>query len=71
VQAFNQHTITEAFGVGTAAVVAPIDLIGIADIDYSFPVYTENNIMFRLKKILDDIRTGKTADMYNWNFVCG
>jgi branched-chain amino acid aminotransferase len=69
-QAFNQHTITEAFGVGTAAVVAPIDLIGIADIDYTFPVYTENSVMFRLKKILDDIRTGKTADIYNWNFVC-
>jgi branched-chain amino acid aminotransferase len=69
-EAFSQRSVTEAFGVGTAAVVAPIDVIGIAGIDYRFPVYTENNIMFRLKKTLDDIRTGKNADIYNWNFVC-
>ena len=38
--AFQNGTITEAFGAGTAAVVAPISVICIDDTDYSLPAYT-------------------------------
>jgi branched-chain amino acid aminotransferase len=69
-QAFKMNTIKEAFGVGTAAVVAPIDTIGIDDIDYKLPVYSNDSIMFQLKKQLDAIRFGTAADIYNWNFIC-
>ncbi len=69
--AFNNKKITEAFGVGTAAIVAPIDTIGIDEIDHLLPVYTDNSIMFQLKNRLDAIRLGTAEDIYNWNFVVG
>ncbi|MEJ7675832.1 MAG: aminotransferase class IV [Chitinophagaceae bacterium] len=47
---FLNGTITEAFGAGTAAVVAPISTINMMGKDYRLPSYTENNIMFRIKK---------------------
>lgn len=69
ITAFKQNTITEVFGAGTAAVVAPIDTIGIDGTDYKTQVYTEDNIMFRLKKKLTAIRIGKEEDIYNWNTI--
>ncbi len=66
--AFQNATITEAFGAGTAAVVAPIAVICIDKIDYTLPSYNKNNVMFQLKKKLDDIRFGIEEDIYNWNF---
>jgi branched-chain amino acid aminotransferase len=67
--AFENGTISEAFGVGTAAVVAPISVICIGDVDYSLPSYDENNVMFTLKKKLDDIRSGRAEDIYGWNHM--
>lgn len=67
--AFENKTITEAFGVGTAAVVAPIAVIGIEGIDYQIPAYNDQNIMFRLKRKLDAIRSGVAHDVYGWNTV--
>jgi len=67
--AFQQGTITEAFGAGTAAVVAPISVICIDDIDYSLPLYNSKNVMFQIKKKLDDIRFGTEEDIYNWNYI--
>ena len=67
--AFQNGTITEAFGAGTAAVVAPISVICIDDIDYSLPLYNANNVMFQIKKKLDDIRFGIAEDIYNWNYI--
>lgn len=69
--AFNNKTITEAFGVGTAAIVAPIDTIGIDEIDYLLPAYNDKSVMFQLKNRLDSIRFGIAEDIYNWNFVVG
>jgi len=70
-KAFNSKKITEAFGVGTAAIVAPIDTIGIGEIDYLLPAYHDKSLMFQLKHRLDEIRFGKAEDIYNWNFVVG
>jgi branched-chain amino acid aminotransferase len=67
--AFKNGTIMEAFGAGTAAVVAPISVIGIDGIDYSLPPYHANNVMFQIKKKLEDIRFGTAEDVYNWNFM--
>ncbi|MGI8583885.1 MAG: branched-chain amino acid aminotransferase [Chitinophagaceae bacterium] len=66
---FLNGTITEAFGAGTAAVVAPISTINMMGKDYRLPSYTENNIMFRIKKKLDNIRYGLEKDIYNWNHI--
>jgi branched-chain amino acid aminotransferase len=69
VSAFKQKNITEVFGAGTAAVVAPIDNIGIDGTDYKTPPYTDDSIMFRLKRKLTAIRCGKEKDIYNWNTI--
>jgi branched-chain amino acid aminotransferase len=67
--AFKQGTITEAFGVGTAAVVAPIGLINIEGRDHEFPAYDSSRICYRLKEKTERIRTGKDFDKYGWNYV--
>ncbi len=67
--AFKNGSITEAFGAGTAAVVAPIKTISINGTDYNLPVYQGNEMMFRLKNQLEQIRTGVINDPYGWNFI--
>jgi branched-chain amino acid aminotransferase len=67
--AFLNKTITEAFGAGTAAVIAPIDTIGIDGRDHHLPAYTESNIMFRLKRRLENIRSGVERDVFGWNNI--
>jgi branched-chain amino acid aminotransferase len=68
-RAFREKTITEAFGAGTAAVVAPIQTIHINGIDFHLPAYTHENILNRLKHQLELIRSGRGADEHEWNFV--
>lgn len=58
----------EAFGAGTAAVVAPIETICINDIDYNCYIGDES-MGAQLKKQLHDIRTGATPDLHNWNHI--
>lgn len=69
--AFLNKTITEAFGAGTAAVVAPIATIGIDGRDHHLPAYTTANIMFRLKQKLEALRTGSAKDSHGWNYIVG
>ena len=68
-KAFADKTITEAFGAGTAAVVAPIKTIHIDGIDYELPVYNETNLLNILKDKLEKIRTGAEPDIHNWNYI--
>ncbi|MBS1733859.1 MAG: branched-chain amino acid aminotransferase [Bacteroidetes bacterium] len=70
-EAFINGTITEAFGAGTAAVVAPIKTIGINGKDHQLPAYTNKNLMFRIKEQLDNTRAGVVADVHDWNFIVG
>jgi branched-chain amino acid aminotransferase len=67
--AFRQNTITEVFGAGTAAVVAPIGTIHINGIDHHLPDFTADAVMFRLRDKLEAVRTGKEEDIHHWNFV--
>jgi len=68
-KAFHNKTITEAFGVGTAAVVAPIGVIGLNDVDYHLPEYSHENLMNKMKSKLDRIRTGEENDVNGWNYI--
>jgi len=68
-KAFRDKTITEAFGAGTAAVVAPIQTIHINGIDYYLPEYSHENLLYRIKHKLERIRFGKDEDVYGWNYV--
>lgn len=68
-EGFKKKTLTEAFGTGTAAVVAPIAVIKIHGIDYQLPAVEAQSIQQRMKKKLLDIRTGAVADNHNWNYI--
>jgi branched-chain amino acid aminotransferase len=58
----------EAFGAGTAAVIAPIETLAIGNKHYT--CYTgEDAIMFQLQKALYDIRKGNTVDTHKWNYI--
>lgn len=68
IRAFNEGKRVEAFGAGTAAVVAPIETIAIGHKEYS--CYTgPDAIMYQLQKALLDIRKGVAPDTRGWNFV--
>lgn len=67
--AFASGTITEAFGAGTAAVVAPIRTININGNDFALPKYGENSLMNKLKNKLEQIRLGNEADIHGWNYI--
>jgi branched-chain amino acid aminotransferase len=68
-QGFVQGTLTEAFGTGTAAVVAPIAVINIRGKEYQIPVAGATSFQQQVKKKLHNIRMGLEADPYGWNFI--
>jgi branched-chain amino acid aminotransferase len=61
--------VTEAFGAGTAAVVAPIAVINIHGKDLIIPPVSENSFQSRVKKKLQDLRMGVAPDPYGWNYI--
>ncbi len=58
----------EAFGAGTAAVIAPIEQITIAGKTYTCYI-GEDAMMFQLKAKLNNIRKGLAPDTHNWNYI--
>jgi branched-chain amino acid aminotransferase len=62
-------TLTEAFGVGTAAVVSTIATISIEGKDYNLPVANADSIQLRLKKKLENIRHGEEDDTFGWCYI--
>ena len=65
-QAIRDGKLQEAFGVGTAATIAPIATISYEDQDYDLPALTDESFSRRVGKALDDIRTGRAADTHGW-----
>lgn len=61
--------LTEAFGAGTAAVVSPVATINIHGKDLHLQAVTDSALMMRLKKKLNDMRTGIEADVHGWNHI--
>ena len=61
-----EGSVTEAFGVGTAATLTLIKEIGINGIDYPLGA-NSHPIASRLLKELDDIRRGRINDRHHWN----
>src|SRR6185295_2169354 len=68
-KAFHNNTISEAFGAGTAAVVAPVKTINIRGTDFHLPEYSHENLSAKLKQKLEYIRTGREEDIYGWNCI--
>jgi branched-chain amino acid aminotransferase len=66
IEALQNGTLTEAFGVGTAATIAPMAVIGFEGTDYELPALTEASFARRVGKALDDIRAGQAPDPHGW-----
>ncbi len=58
--------VQEAFGAGTAAVIASIKTIGYDGIDYELPLRTEDSFSMKVFTEIDGIKTGKIADTRGW-----
>lgn len=65
-KALEAGQLQEAFGVGTAATIAPIATIGFEGQDYHLPPAGEGALSRRIGAALDAIRTGQTADSHGW-----
>ena len=69
VKGFEEGTLTEAFGAGTAAVVSPIATITIKGVDYHLPEVTNASLQQRVKQKLNNIRLGLESDPFGWNYL--
>ena len=68
-EGFTKGTLTEAFGTGTAAVVAPIAVINIDGEDYHIPAAGPTSLQLRIKEKLNNMRLGLEPDPYGWNYI--
>jgi branched-chain amino acid aminotransferase len=59
-------TLTEAFGIGTAAVIAPISAIGYRQSEFALPTSIPDGIAKKIHAKLVAIQTGKEPDTHNW-----
>lgn len=62
----NDGSVEELFGVGTAATIAPICLVGHADEDVELSDWTTWKFSVKVKQYLEDLKTGKIEDKHNW-----
>ena len=62
-------TLTEAFGTGTAAVVAPVAIIRIKGQDMQIPEVKADSFQLRVKQKLQNIRMGAEPDVHGWNYI--
>jgi branched-chain amino acid aminotransferase len=61
--------LTEMFGAGTAAVVAPISTVNIHGTDYTIPTPSAESFQQKVKKELSSIRLGNSPDKHGWNYI--
>ena len=57
-----------AFGAGTAATLAQIDLIGYKEEVFKLPAMENRTLSNRIKEHLDALKIGKVEDTFGWNF---
>ena len=66
IEALKSGKLTEAFGAGTAATIAPIAMIQEDGVDYHLPPIEQRPFAAAILKDLNDIRTGKAPDRFGW-----
>lgn len=68
VQAAREGGIQEAFGVGTAATIAPIAKIGFEDEIFELPNPENGELAQNILRELNNIRYGLIEDRYGWTY---
>jgi branched-chain amino acid aminotransferase len=66
VEKLQQGRVTDAFGVGTAVTIAPIELIGFEGKDYNLPPVGVREFSTGMLAELESIRRGQAADPFGW-----
>ncbi|WP_176956200.1 branched-chain amino acid aminotransferase [Catalinimonas alkaloidigena] len=66
VTALRDGKMQEAFGIGTAATLAPIAMISYQGEELPLPSPTDNAVGDQLRKALDDLRYGRAEDPHGW-----
>jgi branched-chain amino acid aminotransferase len=64
--AHSNATLLEAFGIGTAAIIAPIAAIGHHGKDHEIPTNSPTGLAHKLRTTLTNIQTGRAPDPHNW-----
>lgn len=64
--AIKEGSLKEAFGLGTAATIAPISSIGIDGIDYPLGDFQDWEFANRAKKELEGLKRGSIEDTFGW-----
>lgn len=66
IEGIQNGTVKEAFGAGTAAVIAPISTIGFEGVDYDLPERPADAFSRRVYDEINNIRLGNTVDTRGW-----
>ncbi|MEQ9007387.1 MAG: aminotransferase class IV, partial [Ekhidna sp.] len=66
IEAIENGSLTEAFGIGTAATVSHIAVIGYEGTDYTLPAIETRKISNQLLDALTRIKMGQIEDKYGW-----
>jgi branched-chain amino acid aminotransferase len=66
VQALEKGSVSEAFGAGTAATIAQIELIGYEGKNYKLPLVNERKFSNRVYQELEGIKRGTQPDPFGW-----
>lgn len=65
-EGLQEGTVREAFGAGTAATIAHIELIGYEDKDYYLPPIADRKFSNRVFEELEGIKRGTKPDPFGW-----
>ncbi|MFP5471262.1 MAG: branched-chain amino acid aminotransferase [Bacteroidia bacterium] len=61
-----ENRVTEAFGAGTAATIAHIQLMNVNGADYTLPAIEQREFSNKVLQFLTDLKTGKAEDTFGW-----
>ncbi len=66
IEAIEKGTLTEAFGIGTAATVSQIKVIGYEGTDYELTNVEDRPISKRILETITKLKHGEVEDTYGW-----
>lgn len=69
IDGIKNDTVSEAFAAGTAATITPISTIGYEGEMYDLPPVEGRVFSEKVLSYLDNLRYGKIADEFGWNFI--
>jgi branched-chain amino acid aminotransferase len=66
VEAYNAGELKDAFGTGTAALIAKISAFNFRGQEYTLPPVEEREVSNMLYQAMEEIRTSQIEDKFNW-----